>query len=190
MHRIRPRTCVLSGATIGLLAGAAVYGVVSSSATPMTPAAFKAPVAKTAGLANCTAGTTLTKGVCVVHVGRTVTVPLSAASAAAKAKAAHLAGATPGNQLKSAGKKDKGDKDDKNKDKNKDGDKPDGSESGREGAGHEGAGDAEDATAKPAVKTPAPVATTAPVPVKAPVPTPAPVVTVAPAPVPVRPAAS
>ena len=79
MNRIRPRITVLSGAAIGLVAGVAAYGVVSSPADATTPTAFtvaKAPVATApASAARCAAGQKLEKGVCIVHVVRTVVVP-------------------------------------------------------------------------------------------------------------------
>lgn len=81
MHRIRPRTTVLSGATIGLIAGAAVYGAISSSATAPAPTAFK-PVSATRAIAParpsaapCAKGQKLVHGVCIVHVVHTVVVP-------------------------------------------------------------------------------------------------------------------
>jgi hypothetical protein len=79
MNRIRPRTTVLSGAAIGLIAGAALYGAVSSSAEATTPTAFtvaKAPVASApASAARCATGQKLENGVCIIHVVRTVVVP-------------------------------------------------------------------------------------------------------------------
>ena len=79
MNRLRPRTTVLSGATIGLIAGAAVYGVVSTSTDATTPTAYTVaapPVAAApASAARCAAGQKLEKGVCIVHVVRTVVVP-------------------------------------------------------------------------------------------------------------------
>jgi hypothetical protein len=97
MRRLPPRTTVISGAALGLVAGAAVYGAVSSSAEATTQTAFKAkaPVAVAhVSAANCAANSKLEKGVCVVHVVRTVVVPPSAASIASQAKAAHAAGTT------------------------------------------------------------------------------------------------
>jgi len=79
LNRIRPRTSVLSGAALGLLAGAAVYGTVSSSAVASTPRALKAgraPLAAApARAADCAKGQKLEKGVCIIHVVRTVVVP-------------------------------------------------------------------------------------------------------------------
>jgi len=79
MHRIRPRTAVLSGATIGLIAGAATYGVISSPAPAGMSTGIKAANASmavaTAGAADCAAGQKLEQGVCIVHVVRTVVVP-------------------------------------------------------------------------------------------------------------------
>jgi len=81
-NRIRPRTTVLGGATLGLIAGAAVYGVVSSgSVTASSPAPFKpalvsatsAPAAAPAP-APCARKQKLERGVCIVHVQRTVVV--------------------------------------------------------------------------------------------------------------------
>ena len=78
MRRIRTRTSVLSGAALGLLAGVAVYGTVSSTAVATMPRALKAakaPVAAApARAANCAKGQKLEKGVCVIHVVRTVVV--------------------------------------------------------------------------------------------------------------------
>ncbi|HYO19434.1 MAG TPA: hypothetical protein VES02_12305 [Dermatophilaceae bacterium] len=74
--RIRPRTAILSGATLGLLAGAAVFGSVSSSSaiasspTPLKPALVSASTPNT--LAPCAKGQTLEHGVCIVHVERTI----------------------------------------------------------------------------------------------------------------------
>jgi hypothetical protein len=175
-RRLTPRTTVIGGAALGLIAGATVYGAVASAATPMTPAAFKAPVAKTARLANCSANTKLENGVCVVHVLKTVTVPATPASAAAKAKAAHQGGATPANLLNLAGEKS-GEKSGKSGDNDADGKR--GESDSRERAAHRDH-DGDDATVAPVAKTPAPAATT----VKAPVPAPV----VAPAGVPAPPA--
>ena len=80
-RRFSQRGTVISGAALGLVAGAAVYGAVSSSAEVSQPTALKAkaPVAVApASLAVCAAGTKLENGVCVVHVVRTVVVPPSA----------------------------------------------------------------------------------------------------------------
>jgi hypothetical protein len=78
MNRLRPRTTVLSGATIGLIAGAAIYGAVSSSASDKAPTATKpvsAIAAAPVSAARCAAGQKLENGVCIVHVQRTVVVP-------------------------------------------------------------------------------------------------------------------
>ena len=75
-RRIRPRTTVLSGAALGLLAGAAVFGAVSSSSavasspTPLKPALVSANTPVT--LAPCAKGQKLEHGVCIVHVERTI----------------------------------------------------------------------------------------------------------------------
>ena len=96
MNRLRPRTTVLSGATIGLIAGAAVYGVVSTSADATTPTAYtaaKPPVAAVpASAARCAAGQKLEKGVCIVHVVRTVVVP-AAGNASNPSSASNQSGA-------------------------------------------------------------------------------------------------
>jgi hypothetical protein len=82
MNRLRPRTTVLSGATIGLIAGAAIYGAVSSSATSKAPTASKpakaAVAAAPVSAANCAVGQKLEKGVCIVHVQRIVVIPAPA----------------------------------------------------------------------------------------------------------------
>ena len=78
--RIRPRTPVLTGAAIGLLAGAAVYGAVASSSatalssTPIKPALVSATTPRAPG-APCAKGQELEHGVCIVHVEHTVVVP-------------------------------------------------------------------------------------------------------------------
>jgi len=104
VHRIRPRTSVLGGAAIGLIAGAAVYGAISSPAPGPTPTAFK-PVSASraitpASAAPCAARQTLEHGVCIVHVVRTVVIPaagsVSNPSSAAPASVARAA--QPGEQ--------------------------------------------------------------------------------------------
>jgi hypothetical protein len=107
LRRLRPRTTVISGAALGLVAGVAVYGAVSSSAEATTHTAFKAkaPVAAAhASAANCAATEKLEKGVCVVHVVRTVVMPPSAADIAADAKTAQ-AGGTGSDAMKAAAAK-------------------------------------------------------------------------------------
>jgi hypothetical protein len=82
--RIRPRTTILSGAALGLLAGAAVFGAVSSSSavasssTPLKPALVSANTPVT--LAPCAKGQKLEHGVCIVHVERIVTAASSSSS--------------------------------------------------------------------------------------------------------------
>jgi len=77
---IRPSFTVLSGAAIGLVAGAAVYGAVSSSANP-TSQPTKAVVATApASVAPCAKGQKLEDGVCIIHIVRTVVVPAPAAA--------------------------------------------------------------------------------------------------------------
>ena len=68
MRTLRPKIAVVSGAAIGLIAGAAVYGAVSTSST-MKPASLSTPV--TVGTAQCAAGQELEHGVCVIHLERT-----------------------------------------------------------------------------------------------------------------------
>jgi hypothetical protein len=72
---IRPSFTVLSGAAIGLVAGAAVYGAVSSSATPTLKPTKAVVAAAPAAVASCAKGQKLEDGVCVIHVVRTVVVP-------------------------------------------------------------------------------------------------------------------
>jgi hypothetical protein len=92
MHRLHLRTTVVSGAAIGLVAGAAVFGAASSRPSAPSRAAFTATTAPAAPVAappvrakrvrpeparpaRCSAGTTLRKGVCIVHRVRTVVIP-------------------------------------------------------------------------------------------------------------------
>ena len=72
---IRPSFTVLSGAAIGLVAGAAVYGAVSSSATPTLKPTKAVVAAAPAAAASCAKGQKLEDGACVIHVERTVVVP-------------------------------------------------------------------------------------------------------------------
>ena len=78
---IRPSFTVLSGAAIGLVAGAAVYGAVSSSADQTSTPAKATVAAVPASAAQCAAGLKLEDGVCVVHVVKTVVVPSSSSRA-------------------------------------------------------------------------------------------------------------
>ena len=176
-RRLTPRTTVIGGAGLGLIAVATVYGAVSSCAQETAPAAFKAPAPAAARLASCTAGSMLENGVCVVRIAGTLGVPSPAATAAATARAAHLAGGTDG--LGTAGDK-KSDTD------GNDAGRRAGSRSERDGAGHEGSrGDhREDRAPTSTVKTPAPA------PARAAVRAPAPTVTAAPTAAPVASAAS
>jgi len=82
MNRLSPRTTVMGGATIGLIAGVAIYGAVSSSATAkvstaVQPATVSAAVAP-ANAAQCAADQKFEDGVCVVHIERTVVMPAAA----------------------------------------------------------------------------------------------------------------
>ena len=78
MKRIRPRTAVINGTALGLIAGVVVYGTISSSAVATTPSASKtaeAPVAAAlARTANCAKGQQLEHGFCIIHIVRTVVV--------------------------------------------------------------------------------------------------------------------
>ena len=89
----RPRAAITSGAALGLVVGATVYGAVSSSAdvqVAQKPQA-KAPVAVAPVLATgCTGAAKLENGICVLHVVRTVLAPPPAA-----APAAPIAGKVP-----------------------------------------------------------------------------------------------
>jgi hypothetical protein len=88
VHRLPVRATVITGAALGLLAGAAVFGGVSSAASGHQPAALR-PVAVTtapARAARCAPGSTLVKRVCIVHVVRTVVVPETAAPVPAAAR--------------------------------------------------------------------------------------------------------
>ena len=95
MNRLHPRTSVrrlplratvITGATLGLLAGAAVFGSLSSAASEHQPAALK-PAAAVATAppqaAQCSPNSTLVEGVCVVRIVRTVVAPATAAPAPA-----------------------------------------------------------------------------------------------------------
>ena len=79
---IRPSFTVLSGAAIGLVAGAAVFGAVSSAATPTAKTAEPVVAAAPAAVAHCAPGQKLEDGVCVIHVVRTVVVPAPPAAQA------------------------------------------------------------------------------------------------------------
>jgi len=72
-YRIRPRTCVLCGAIIGLVAAGAVHGVLSAPAIAAQKRFKRANLALTAALARpaaCAPAQTLRDGVCIVHVLR------------------------------------------------------------------------------------------------------------------------
>lgn len=95
MNRLHPRTSVrrlpvratvITGAALGLLAGAAVFGGVSSAASEHQPAALKPAAAVAtapAQAAPCSPNSTLVEGVCVVRIVRTVVAPATAAPAPA-----------------------------------------------------------------------------------------------------------
>jgi hypothetical protein len=85
MQRLRPRTAVITGATLGLIAGAAAFGAVSSSsvtASPSTPlkAALVSVATPRTVLAPCAKGQKLEHGDCIVHVIHTVVVPAAGGS--------------------------------------------------------------------------------------------------------------
>jgi len=90
MNRLRVRTTVFGGAALGLIAGAALFGAVSSSSAtapaPFKPALVSVDTAPAVPAANCAAGQELEHGVCIVHVEKTVVVP-APASAQAEAPA-------------------------------------------------------------------------------------------------------
>lgn len=80
MNRLRVRTTVFGGAALGLIAGAALFGAVSSSATsppPVKPALVSGNIASLPA-AGCAAGQKLEHGVCIVHVDKVVVVPAPA----------------------------------------------------------------------------------------------------------------
>ena len=91
MNRLRVRTTVVGGAALGLIAGAAVFGAVSSSSAtapaPFKPALVSVDTAPAIPAAGCAAGQELEHGVCIVHVEKVVVVP-APASAQAQAPAA------------------------------------------------------------------------------------------------------
>ncbi len=89
MNRLRVRTTVFGGAALGLIAGAALFGAVSSSATSPAPVKPALVSGNTASLpaAGCAAGQKLEHGVCIVHVEKVVVVP-APASVQAQAPAA------------------------------------------------------------------------------------------------------
>ena len=89
MKRLRPRTTVVGGLAIGLIAGAAAYGATSPPAVTPAPAAFRLPSVpaadgparpRPARAAQCAAGQKLERGVCIIHLVRTVVVPAPAAA--------------------------------------------------------------------------------------------------------------
>jgi len=81
--RPRPRRSVMLGTALGLVAGSAVYGAVSSASvtatTPLIKPALVSAATPVAALAPCAKGQKLEHGVCVVHVRRTVVVRAPAA---------------------------------------------------------------------------------------------------------------
>ena len=91
MNRLRVRTTVVGGAALGLIAGAAVFGAVSSSSAtapaPFKPALVSVDTAPAIPAAGCAAGQELEHGVCIVHVEKVVVVP-APASVQAQAPAA------------------------------------------------------------------------------------------------------
>ena len=91
MNRLHVRTTVVGGAALGLIAGAAVFGAVSSSSAaspvPFKPALVSVDTAPDLTAAGCAAGQKLEDGVCIVHVEKAVVVP-APASGEAEAPAA------------------------------------------------------------------------------------------------------
>jgi hypothetical protein len=96
-RHLTARTTILSGAALGLVVGAAVYGAVSSSAESPISGTFKAkapvPVARAA--ASCAGTAKLEKGVCVVHIVRTVIAPQVPGVAPARTVAVPVASQVP-----------------------------------------------------------------------------------------------
>ena len=91
---IRPSFTVLSGAAIGLVAGAAVYGAVAT-ASAATPTAVKPPktvAAAPALAARCAPDQKLEDGVCIVNVVKTVVVPAPSAAGAEAPTTAQVSG--------------------------------------------------------------------------------------------------
>ena len=78
MNRLNVRTTVFGGAALGLVAGAAVFGAVSSSATSPAPSKPGLVSVGTVPAASCAAGQELEHGVCVVHVEKVVVIPAPA----------------------------------------------------------------------------------------------------------------
>ena len=93
---IRPSFTVLGGATIGLVAGVAVYGAIStaSAATSTSVKPAKAIVAAPAAAASCAVGQKLEDGVCVIHIERTVVVA-APSTGATQAGGSSAAASTP-----------------------------------------------------------------------------------------------
>jgi hypothetical protein len=105
-RHLSPGLTVTAGAALGLVAGVAIYGAISSSAEatkPTTVTVAKAPVAAPhARYASCAAGAKLKKGVCVVHVVRRVVLPPAAGIMAAQAPVAGAIAGTSGSQAGTA----------------------------------------------------------------------------------------
>jgi len=79
MRRLSPRATVISGAALGIIGGAAVFGAVTPSTSSPTPTVFKQAsatraIAPKAAAAPCAKGSKLEHGVCIVHVVHTVVV--------------------------------------------------------------------------------------------------------------------
>ena len=91
---IRPSFTVLGGAAIGLVAGAAVYGAVST-ASAATSTSVKPPKTVSAAptlAARCAAGQKLEDGVCIVNVVKTVVVPAPSVAGAEVPTATQVSG--------------------------------------------------------------------------------------------------
>lgn len=83
MNLLRPRTAVLGGAGIGLIAAAVIYGTLSSASVAASTAASvkpakvvvaAVPAAAKPVAAHCGKGQKLEHGVCIIHVNRVVHV--------------------------------------------------------------------------------------------------------------------
>lgn len=100
MNRLRVRTTILGGAAIGLVAGAAVLGAVSSSSTPapFKPALVSTDTSSALPDASCAAGQELEHGVCIAHVEKVVVIPAPAAAPADDSTSAPSPGANSGTE--------------------------------------------------------------------------------------------
>lgn len=116
MKRLRPRTTILGGAAIGLVAGVAAFGATSSTTatTPVTkPASFtklapvsvaKPPPPVRPKMAPCAKNQELKRGVCIVHVERVVVhyKPAAPVQAMPQSSSQSQSGGNSGNQPQAA----------------------------------------------------------------------------------------